>query len=384
MGKISLYFLWLLLLLSACSTTKNPFYSKENINWQANSIPDSDQIEYSIFLIGDAGAPSLSPPETVLSLLQQKLLLADTNSAVVFLGDNIYNVGLPEKQHPERIEAEQKLNAQLDILKNYDGKIVFLPGNHDWQRGKKGGLAAVIRQEGYIEQYLNKGNTLLPDDGCPGPVEVHLSDEIVLIILNTQWWLHKWDKPTSDCDIKDKADFLLQLENVLKNNKGKKIIVAGHHPLFSMGNHAGHFSVKDHIFPLTNLKNYLYVPLPLIGSLYPAYRKFFGNIQDLAHPQYKFFRKGLVASFNNSEDIIYAAGHEHNLQYIKHNQQHHIVSGAGSKTTYTAKRQQADFAYAHKGFIELNYFKNGETWMKVWVIDKEDPVFVKQLFSHSG
>ena len=351
--------------LASCKSSK-AFYHHHEKAWETTHLPDPSQLSHTVFAIGDAGKPDSTHQEPSLKALQ--MALENTpNSSVVFLGDNIYPIGLPGKDHPLRKQSEVRINAQLDILKNYQGNIVFIPGNHDWKQGKKKGWKQIKRQEHYIEKYLNRGNTFRPDGGCPGPEVIEINDNLVLIAIDTQWWLHGHKKPKGeydDCDVYDKHDFIILLQETLKDHKKKQIIIAAHHPLFSNGTHGGHFRAKDHIFPLTNLNKNLYIPLPAIGSIYPSYRKFLGDIQDIPHHDYRAMKEELMAAFEAYDNIIYMAGHEHNLQYFHEDGLHHIVSGAGSKTTYLASGKKMIYGESSKGFVKINHYKNGEVWME--------------------
>lgn len=361
-----LFFLATLSFLLSCQGSKKAFYHHHEKQWHATSLPDASQLSHTVFAIGDAGKPDSTKQEASLKALQ--IALENTpNSTVVFLGDNIYPIGLPGKDHPLRKQSERRLNAQLDILQDYAGNILFIPGNHDWKQGKKKGWKQVNRQEKYVEKYLDRGNVFLPDDGCPGPEVLEVNDELVVIAIDTQWWLHGHKKPKGeydDCDVYDKHDFMLLLRETLKEHKKKQIIIAAHHPLFSNGSHGGHFRAKDHIFPLTNVNDKLYIPLPLIGSIYPTYRKFLGNIQDIAHHDYQTMKQQFMAAFGDYDNIIYMAGHEHNLQYFHEQGLHHIVSGSGSKTTYLASGKHMVYGESKKGFVKINHYKNGEVWME--------------------
>ena len=84
---------------------------------------------YSVYLIGDAGEPYENP---VLTLLKKELDMAGENAAVIFLGDNIYPKGMPPEDHPLRAEAELAIDGQINAVKDFAGKKVFIPGNHDW------------------------------------------------------------------------------------------------------------------------------------------------------------------------------------------------------------------------------------------------------------
>lgn len=314
------------------------------IKANAQSINNS----FNIYFIGDAGKESTSG--NTLNILKNYLDQENSNSAVVFLGDNIYPVGLPDSNAKGRKDAEEAIKSQMDILKNYKGKIIFIPGNHDWRQGRPNGLAAINRQEEFVENYLDKGNVFLPDNGCPGPVEVPLSDKSVLLIIDSEWWLYEHEKPGKlQCDIADDADFILQVKYALLRNKDKQIIIAAHHPLYSGGAHGGHFPFKDHIFPLTEINKKLWIPMPVFGTMYTILRK---NIQDIKNERYQKLKIALNKEFEQYKSLIYVSGHEHNLQFFRKNDHYFIISGSGSKTTY-AKKKGAIFSSAKNGFVQV-------------------------------
>ncbi len=145
------------------------------------------------------------------------------------------------------------------------------------------------------------------------------------------------------------------ISEALKDNTGNNILVAAHHPMFTYGIHGGISTFREHIFPLTEIKKWLYIPLPGLGSIYPLYRKK-GSIQDINHPISKSIRSYLIREFKKYPNLIHAAGHEHSLQYITHDQNHYIVSGTGSKTTPVKVKEHAKFAESHVGFAKLKFY----------------------------
>ncbi|GAJ17372.1 unnamed protein product, partial [marine sediment metagenome] len=150
--------------------------------------------------------------------------------------------------------------AQLEVLKDYKGEVIFIPGNHDWANGQKEGLEYIKNQQKYIEDYLNREDVFLPKKGSPGPVEIKLSEDIVLILIDSQWLFQETEKSYSG--IEDEADLLIQIKDAISRNRDKKIIFAAHHPLYSVGKHGGHFPMVINIFPLLETKKKLYIPLP--------------------------------------------------------------------------------------------------------------------------
>src|SRR5688572_10637867 len=371
-----LYFLFILLTGAGCAgLNPPPNYKPEVSNWKTITPPDSLQIKHSIFLIGDVGKPSHSPQEPTLKLMRKQLEVADSNSTAIFLGDNVYSYGLPEPDAYDRKISEERLNDQLDILKNYRGEKYMIPGNHDWAQGLRGGWAAVIRQEEYVEDYLEDsafvtgGDFYVPDGGCPGPFEVKVQDDIVLIALNSQWWLQEEDRPyggATGCPAVNETDVYVQIEDIIKKNEGNNILVVAHHPMFSDGVHGGYFTLLDHIFPVSIVHKWALIPLPIIGSIYPIARRFGGVSQDIFYPAYKAYIDNLLNIFDKYDNVVYAAGHEHNIQYYKHKNLHHILSGSGCKVQHLRAKGDALFSHKEKGWAKINYYNTGEVWVEFW------------------
>ncbi|SDJ79160.1 Calcineurin-like phosphoesterase [Catalinimonas alkaloidigena] len=339
---------------------------------QAQSTPapsPPDSLTFRVFLIGDVGRPLLDPLEPSLQTLQTQLQEAPENSAVIFLGDNIYPYGMPARSDANRDTYENYLKAQLDVTKGFAGQVFLIPGNHDWAQGRRWGWQYLRNQERFAESYLpERGNFFLPDDGCPGPVEIPLSDELVLLILDTQWWLHRWEKPgeDSDCEAKDEAGFIGLVEEAITRNHDKKIIVASHHPMYTYGPHGGLYRLRQHLFPLTDVNSKLWIPLPFIGSLYPLQRKYAGNIQDTPHPRYRALVRSLTRLFDEHPNLIHVAGHEHTQQYIVRDSVHYVVSGAGCKSSPVRQGKGSQFASSERGFASLDFHYGGDVWLNFW------------------
>ena len=333
-------------------------YSKDSKNWHLKSENENLEIDHTFYLIGDAGNAKENNPLNHLSLLKNELETASKNSTVLFLGDNLYEKGLPKKKHPERKIAEHRLNAQLEIVKNYKGNTIFIPGNHDYYSD---GINGLKRQENFIIDKLKNKNAFLPKKGCPLK-KVNISDDTVLIIVDSQWYLENWDdNPTmnDDCEIKTRTKFFDEFESLIKKNSTKTTIIAIHHPMFSNGSHGGQYSFKKQLFPIGNK-----VPLPLIGTGINLLRKTSGaSTQDMINPLYRSLKNRLVTLSQKSEKIIFVSGHEHNLQYIFKDNISQIISGSGSKISATRVINGSEFSYGGLGYAKLEVYKNGTTWV---------------------
>ncbi len=341
---------------------------------------------YEVFLIGDTGSIARHKPDPVLETLKAHFK-EDQNSAVVFLGDNIYPIGLPPKGNLLRKDAEATLNAYKKALADYHGKVVFISGNHDWNKGRKDGYEYVLRQGKYLEKLFDK-NVFLPSNGCPGPSAININNQLTLVLINTQWWLQPGFRPIGKqcgCRVSSEEEFFEHLTKILDQNKHKRIIVAGHAPVYSYAIHGGRYKFSHHVFPFTIFHKKAYIPLPVIGSLLPLYRKLFGAKEDIAHPRYRRLRKRLKELFKNYPGLIYAAGHEHNLQYTQKDHNHFIISGAGSKLKYVLKAgKNLKFGMKAKGFFKIRFEADGSAYASAWVVDLHDSkgklVYENQLY----
>lgn len=317
---------------------------------------------FNLYLIGDAGKVTVNDA-SYKKILQQQLN-DSIPSAIVFLGDNIYPKGMPDADNRNRVKAENILKASVDLAPGFKGEMIFVPGNHDWKRGSPDGLNFVLNQQAWLDSLHRPNIKMLPGNACPGPAEVPLNDNLVLVVIDTQWWLHPWDKyegESSLCECKTRADLLMQLEDVLRKNAGKRVVVAAHHPLITYGEHGGVYGWKDHIFPLTELNPKLYIPLPGIGSIYPIYRSVFGSIQDLPHAEYKRLVADMMPILERYPGVIYASGHDHSLQYIEKDNVHYIVSGGGAKHGNVKKKKHSLYAASDYGYVRLSVSPDTET-----------------------
>jgi hypothetical protein len=81
---------------------------------------------------------------------------------LIFLGDNIYPNGMP-KESDKDYALQTKLEDQLDITKNFKGKTLVIPGNHDWYSGLEG----LNTQEGLVKKYFDDKKAFLPKTDAP-------------------------------------------------------------------------------------------------------------------------------------------------------------------------------------------------------------------------
>ena len=330
-------------------------------------------VETRLYLIGDAGAPA--PGDPVFKALAGQIAGDPERSVVVFLGDNIYPAGLPPEGAPGRKEAARRLDAQIDLVRESGASGVFIPGNHDWGAWGAAGWETVKRQGRRIAARGGTGLALLPAGGCPGPVVRDVDTRLRLVALDTQWWLHAYAKPlhpNSSCPEDSEAEVVDALRVAIEGAGDRRVVVVGHHPLATGGIHGGNFGWRDHIFPLRAKRSWLWIPLPGIGSAYPLARRRGVSDQDLSGALNIRMREAIAGVFAQAAPLVYAAGHEHNLQVIKgKGAEYLLVSGTGfyGHASRTAFTEGTLFARVASGFMRLDVSPTGEVRLAVVVAD---------------
>jgi len=352
----------------------DPKYKDEDAQ-KAMVYPAQKELEHRFYLLGDAGYSQAGG--TSLGILAFKSML-DTvkseNSTTIFLGDNIYPAGMPPEGAPLRTQSEYRIDAQLDALENYKGDIIFIPGNHDWYDE---GISGLNEQRDYIQERLEKNNIWAPNTGCGFEVR-DITENLAMIIIDSQWFLENWDNnPTinDNCpEIKTREAMLLEFDNELKKNENKNVIVALHHPLLTNGVHGGNYHLNRHLYPSQKK-----IPLPILGSLAMLIRTTGGvSIQDAQNKRYKNMVDRLSTAVAGYDNVMFVAGHEHNLQYNVEGNIHQIVSGSGSKESYASLRDNGVFAYPGQGFAVYDVFKDGSTWVRFYRSIDNKPVLMFQ------
>lgn len=331
------------------------------------------EIAASVFLIGDAGAPAPAG-EPVLQALAALLEAGPDSSLVIFLGDNIYPRGLPAPDAAGRKEAERRLDTQVHAVAVGSARAVFVPGNHDWDKSGKDGLAAIRRQGERIAEVSGGRARLLPANGCAGPV-VEDVGSLRIIYLDTEWWLtgHAKAGREDGCVAGTREEVLDQLGRAIAGAGAGPVIVAGHHPLATGGEHGGYFSPGDHLFPLRKLHSAFWLPLPLVGSLYPVIRGAGVSSEDIHGPRNVRLRAALDSLYRVHPPLLHAAGHEHSLQLIDRGRPPLLaVSGVGiyGHQSYVRALPESRLALSEPGFMRLDMLTDGRVRLGVLTVNR--------------
>ena len=355
--------------LGACARAPGP--ALEPALRQATLTDSIAEPDLRIFLIGDAGGSERNP---VLTSLGLDLRRDGARSLVLFLGDNVYPSGLPDSASSRFPAAERRLRAQMDVVRSAGARAVFLPGNHDWGRRGKTAGRALLREAAYVTRVGGPSIVVLPEPACPGPSVLDLMPSVRVVLLDTEWWLRtpaqRGTFTPSSCKVSEN-EVLASLRSALSSAGARRVIVAGHHPLVSGGPHGSRLGWSDQLFPLRDAWEPLWVPLPVVGSVYQLGRWAGRSAQDLGSPPYRRMRLALEGVFAAAPPLVYASGHEHNLQVLRGPAGgYRLVSGAGTydHASRVSYEESTTFARSASGYMRLDVWDDGPVRLNVVLV----------------
>jgi len=169
------------------------------------------------------------------------------------------------------------------------------------------------------------------------------------------------------------------VDGVLGDADGRRAVLVAHPPMLTSGPHGGYFPWREHVFPLRVFHRDLWIPLPVIGSIFPLARVLGVTDTDMMSPRYQLYIDRLRSLFTPGHPTLVAAGHEHSLQiHIDPTGTFHAVSGAGSvsKVDYVREMKSDLMALAAPGFMRLDTYADSTLRLNVFALEADEPGLV--------
>ncbi|MEO0572174.1 MAG: phosphoesterase, partial [Bacteroidota bacterium] len=319
----------------------------------------NEQLDQSVYIWGNLAMADQIQQSKLLDALSSTLVDHSEQSTHVFLGNNF--------------DSFKDLNTDfgkemMALLKDFEGKTIFIPGELEWS----GNIDHLEKIEDAIDDELGK-NSFLPENGCPVD-DVQITKDITLITVDSQWYLSDWDnypKVNVNCTIKDRESFFLEIEDIVKDNVGKTILFAIHHPMFSNGPKGGYYSFGNSM-----------TPLPVLGTFKNILKKTGGfSASSLQNSTYRVFKNRLTTLAQYNDKVIFLSGHEKNMQYLTGNNVHQVISNSGAETTPIRKIGEGKFGLGKSGYARLDILKDGSSEVRFYEIEGRSAVYESQIFS---
>ncbi|TCV18643.1 calcineurin-like phosphoesterase family protein [Sphingobacterium alimentarium] len=324
------------------------------------------EVEHRLILFGDAGEVNAGQRAAIQKAVE---LIIPEKSSVYFLGDNIYPYGMA-LDRSEIQESIDILESQYLPFTERNIPVTFVAGNHDWDKSRSMGLEKVKAQEEFIKGRGIKNLRFLPKAGSADVIAEDVTNSARILVYDSEYWLFPHhSNPDSALSSSIRQEFLQVIRQEVEQNKDKHVLILSHHPMRSYGEHGKNITWKDHIFPLTRINNNMYLPLPVLGSLYPLIRTtIFYSAEDATHPLYRELINDITRATKDFSNLIFVAGHDHGLQMIQDNNFIQIVTGSGAKRSHIAKHPTQQFVSNKQGFCVIDCLDNGQLLVSFYTV----------------
>ena len=323
--------------------------------------------------------PSSTPYKLLLFLLFLLVFVqgkAQTNQEIWVIGNSMdvsidasfwqhLDSELEQSQYPVYLlftgdiagcKGTQPNTAQLKpifniAVKHPEVEIGLLAGDRDWTDSGKEGWECVQKMEDYVEAQALENIDWLVDDGCPGPDEEKIGENVLLLPLNTQWWNHPYRKPIpadAMCDEIVEEAIHEEIEDAIKERRSRNIVIAGHYPPYSTGAYNGYFPIQKHLLP------------PVFGGMLAAFHENVGTKRDITNERFEEFTSYVRELSGEYENLIFLGGHGHHHQVVSYLTASLLNSGAPVGGTYVKDNYITRFTSVEAGFLKLYFKADGE------------------------
>ncbi|UWX54423.1 metallophosphoesterase [Maribacter litopenaei] len=169
-GLLGMFFL---ILLDSCATFK------EHQEIPLASKNPSQEISYTFFLAGGYGNAVDNSNKKLLERFISEINKSGKNSTVIFTGDNI------STKTDSWTKDSTFVTEQMDLVKEFKGNTIFLPGNNEW---KSYDLDKMEKVEDYLKDIDKDGIEVFPENGCPLEYKV-INEDLDLILIDSKWFI---------------------------------------------------------------------------------------------------------------------------------------------------------------------------------------------------
>ncbi|MEO5906036.1 MAG: hypothetical protein ABIQ11_04885, partial [Saprospiraceae bacterium] len=355
------------LALSSCASVK-PYYSERSQNMPSATAPgQQEKVDYSLLLVGGV---SLEDPSFVMDAINKSAHAS--SSGLVFLGDVLNEEAVTENVNSPEISALQKLDKSFK-------DVYLVPGEKEWTSGNKTSHAAINSLDAALKDIKKDGRLMAPRKGCGEPEVVEVSDNVVLVLVDSQWAIETEDREGEKlpgCELANVLGLRQSIKAIIQSNTGKHIIFATHHPIYANGPTAGNYPLSSHL-----------LPLPVLGTVITGVKSLISSDQHFGHPAYEAYRSAMMTALAGCKNCVVVSGHEKSLQYYHRDGGHYLVAGSGDDVRHARKGEQSDFSYMSRGFVRADALKDGSLQLGFVAVDEggtSHPVWQLNIPKYEG
>ena len=307
--------------------------------------PAPGEVAAALLLLGDPGEarPGRTPVLEVMRREAARWSAEGVPVHAVFLGDLVYPNGVRPPDDPGHAWDTLALHAQFQVVAGLPGAgITLVPGNHDWgQRTGPEGRARLEELHRVVARWAAAGlpARVLPDGGI-GPAVEALTAHHTLLYLDTQDWLQSGPE--------ERGAAVRALEEAAARTRPGSLLVLAHHPLRSGSEHGAD-------------------PPPLSPRLVLSRAGVVA--QDLTSSVYGSMAEEIEGALSrNGGALLYAAGHDHNLQLFAGTPAAawELIVGSGSKRSPLWDEPGMVLGSPYPAFAQVLLLEDGRTHLTLF------------------
>ena len=332
--------------------------------------------EATLVVVGGSDGDGRTP---TLANLEERLKSADPAATIVVFTGNYTGGEFPADSDMLRARAEAlamaHVNATLEFFKR-GGRVYYLVGHHD--SNDEGGTKSLRRLRKFLNAAYASASEdpeaevdVIPEPACGTPTVVELSDDLGLMLVNSQWWMQDRQADSDfneGCEVKSRKAFQGYFLDNFRKYRNKRLVIATHHPLRSYGPLGGSFTAGAHASPL-----------PIVGTAW-VFARWMGLVEQYEpHPIFHAYTEFLRNEGNRTGGFIFASGHDASLQYLELQAQTQVIAGtSGNEATPVVRANDGDYSAATPGWAELTFKPEGTGKIRL-INGANEQVFEKPL-----
>ena len=143
------------------------------------TFPQNELINHRVFLVSNI--VDIKDNELFASRLNE-IFSKQKESFTLIVNGDLVNSKFEKNYHKDSVRI---FNLLTFLSKFKNGKTFIIPGERDWDDSKKNGLKNVKKLEDLIKSFELDNVKWGPKNGCPGPKEYDLNENLMLITINT-------------------------------------------------------------------------------------------------------------------------------------------------------------------------------------------------------
>ncbi len=327
------------------------------LGWNISYAQKSES-NHSLYLLSNLESLSADAPE--IDAIENQIKSEIYDFTILINGDFVDKNGVGVKPKQDDLDKVDRLLR----MAGEKGRLIFIPGDREWDNGGKKGLKKVKALEKYLESKKGKGTILFPQKGCLGPEIIDIGDNLRIAAINTQWFVEDDIGPReeeAECGLLNETEFWAEMGDVLDDADNRNLIIAGHHPVLSYGQYAGYKLTAQHFKP------------PIIGSMIASYHQNVGGRRDLNQVNLKRYSREMLKLTQRFEGSIFVSGHEYDTQVLGLDNTYYINSGAIAKSKPVGRGLGTIYRQKEPGFSKLIFEDDGTVRFHAFQIsDRKD------------